>query len=67
MGAAVKKIPEALLQQLNENGLMIAPIGGEFSQKICIIRKDDRGKVAVEEELDVRYVPLTDRTSQEAK
>ena len=37
--AAVPHIPEPLVEQLCENGLIVAPVGGEFSQDLVVCKK----------------------------
>jgi protein-L-isoaspartate(D-aspartate) O-methyltransferase len=54
---APEKIPRALLNQLKEGGRMILPLGARFRQRLVICRKRD-GKVVVEEDLPVRFVPM---------
>ncbi len=49
-------IPTPLVDQLREGGRMIAPIGSH-GQRLIILRKKD-GKVATEEGLPVRFVPM---------
>ena len=51
-------MPRVLLEQLNENGILIAPVGPEFSQRMLRIRKKD-GKFIEEELGDFIFVPLT--------
>ena len=37
--AAVPRVPEPLVEQLCENGLTVAPVGGEFSQNLIVCKK----------------------------
>lgn len=54
---APEDIPEALVEQLKEGGRMILPVGAWLNQRLVIVRKRD-GKVVVEEDLPVRFVPM---------
>lgn len=49
-------IPEALVEQLAENGRMILPLGTGY-QRLVILRKS-KGRVHKEEDLPVRFVPM---------
>ncbi|HBN45296.1 MAG TPA: protein-L-isoaspartate O-methyltransferase, partial [Candidatus Marinimicrobia bacterium] len=55
--AGAKKIPQALLDQLSNNGIMIIPVGKiMFSQTLRIISKDSNGNVTKQTSLPVRFV-----------
>ncbi|MFC0120200.1 protein-L-isoaspartate(D-aspartate) O-methyltransferase [Pseudoalteromonas xiamenensis] len=54
--AAAKTVPEALLEQLALNGVMIAPIG-ESEQTLMLFRKTEQG-IQSEQLAAVRFVPL---------
>ncbi len=56
VACAPEKIPRALVEQLNENGRMIIPVG-EYSQRLVIVRKKE-GQIILEEDLPVRFVPM---------
>nr|WP_281355307.1 protein-L-isoaspartate(D-aspartate) O-methyltransferase [Sneathiella aquimaris] len=57
--AAATEIPALLVDQLNDGGIMILPVGPEpSSQQIVKLTKDATGKVLEEELLAVRFVPL---------
>ncbi|MFT6558666.1 protein-L-isoaspartate(D-aspartate) O-methyltransferase [Sneathiella sp.] len=57
--AAATEIPALLVDQLNDGGIMILPVGPEpSSQQIVKLTKDATGKVMEEELLAVRFVPL---------
>lgn len=57
--AAAEEVPPILIDQLKEGGLMIIPIGPEFSvQHLVLIEKKD-GKVKKRNMLPVRFVPFT--------
>jgi len=42
--AAVPRMPQPLLEQLSEDGLAVAPVGSDDSQRIQLIRKDSTAK-----------------------
>ncbi len=57
--AAAEEVPGILVDQLNEGGIMILPIGPTPSdQSILRIKKDSAGKIQEDELLPVRFVPL---------
>ncbi|KAJ3736801.1 protein-L-isoaspartate O-methyltransferase [Lentinula guzmanii] len=64
VGAAAPELPQELVDQLAPGGRMFIPIG-TYLQNIYHIDKDETGKVTQTEVMGVRYVPLTDRKSQE--
>lgn len=53
---APEDVPQALVEQLKDSGRMIVPVG-EGSQRLVILRKK-AGKVTVEEDLAVVFVPM---------
>lgn len=55
--AAPKKISKKLLNQLQEGGRLLAPIG-EFTQDLILYVKQD-GQVLEEKLIPVRFVPMT--------
>lgn len=59
--AAGREVPEALLDQLAPGGLLILPVG----QRIWLVNKDRKGQVSIRQDIDVLFVPLTDRELQE--
>ncbi|HJL74154.1 MAG: protein-L-isoaspartate(D-aspartate) O-methyltransferase [Candidatus Marinimicrobia bacterium] len=60
--AGAKKIPQALLDQLSNNGIMIIPVGKiMFSQTLRIISKDSNGNVTKQTSLPVRFVRLVNK------
>ncbi|MCG8492734.1 MAG: protein-L-isoaspartate(D-aspartate) O-methyltransferase [Sneathiellales bacterium] len=57
--AAAPEIPPVLVDQMNEGGIMILPVGPEPSdQAIMRVTKDATGHVTEEELMPVRFVPL---------
>jgi protein-L-isoaspartate(D-aspartate) O-methyltransferase len=53
---AVPEIPPALIEQLKEGGILVAP-EGDWYQEIVILRKE-KGKVRKERSIPVRFVPM---------
>jgi len=53
---AVPEIPEPLVEQLKEGGILVAP-EGEWYQEIVILRKHN-GKIKKERSIAVRFVPM---------
>ena len=60
VGAAAEEVPKALIEQLDNNGRLMIPVGStKWNQEICLIDKDGNGKVTMQKVLSVSYVPLT--------
>jgi len=55
--AAVPRVPEPLVKQLCENGLVVAPIGGEFSQNLIVCKKT-KGRLRSSFVCGCRFVKL---------
>jgi protein-L-isoaspartate(D-aspartate) O-methyltransferase len=55
--AAANEVPQALLEQLNEGGVLVIPVGGQDYQELKLYRKTD-GKICDETLEAVRFVPL---------
>jgi protein-L-isoaspartate(D-aspartate) O-methyltransferase len=55
--AASPKIPEPLLEQLGENGILVIPVGSRFSQQLLRIRKTKEG-MSEEYHTPCVFVPL---------
>ena len=65
VGAAAPFIPDELINQLDKNGRMFIPVGGQNeAQWIYIIDKDSKGNITQNRVLSVNYVPLTDAEKQ---
>ena len=62
--AAAAKVPETLLDQLSENGVLVAPIGGAGGQSVLRITKTAAG-LEEEELLPVRFVPMLPGTEKD--
>ena len=54
--AAASQVPQALLDQLADGGVMIAPIGNEEQQLVMVVRKDNKFTQHVI--APVKFVPL---------
>ena len=60
--AGAKRVPEALIDQLANNGIMVIPVGKiMFSQTLHIISKDNNGNVIKKKSLPVRFVRLVNK------
>jgi protein-L-isoaspartate(D-aspartate) O-methyltransferase len=58
--AAAPRVPEPLLEQLKNDGLMVIPVGGQHMfQTLLVLRKDKHGKVDIEDKGGCAFVPLT--------
>ncbi|MGY5140925.1 MAG: protein-L-isoaspartate(D-aspartate) O-methyltransferase [Candidatus Nitrosopumilus sp. Bin_571-38] len=55
--AACDEIPLPLLDQLSENGLIIAPVGGS-SQSLVLLQKTSKGIVEIKNQSKYVFVPL---------
>jgi len=55
--AACTKIPSPLIEQLSENGLIIAPVG-DTSQSLVLLQKTSKGIVEIRNESHYVFVPL---------
>ena len=57
--AAPQEIPEILVEQLSEGGMMILPMGEEFDiQHLWVVTKKGDGSIKKEKVLPVRFVPM---------
>lgn len=54
---APEEVPSALVEQLKDGGRMILPLGAAGAQRLVILRKRE-GRVPVEDDLPVRFVPM---------
>lgn len=57
VAAASQTVPDSLIEQLSPNGRMIIPVGGEFSQKLRLIRYE-HGKIVEDSGCDCVFVKL---------
>ena len=57
LSAAADEIPKALIEQLNEHGFLISPLGK--SDQSLVLGKKNNGVLAIKHLIPVRFVPLT--------
>ncbi|MBI4439021.1 protein-L-isoaspartate(D-aspartate) O-methyltransferase [Candidatus Woesearchaeota archaeon] len=57
VSAAAREIPNALIEQLKENGIIVAPIGGTYSQTLTKATKK-KGKLQKQELGEFVFVPM---------
>lgn len=50
LSAAVEQVPQDILEQLDENGILVAPVGSDYMQNLVAMRKIS-GKIVVEKEI----------------
>jgi protein-L-isoaspartate(D-aspartate) O-methyltransferase len=55
--AAPPELPQTLVDQLAVGGILVAPVGGSYSQTMTVVRKTEQGVVS-EETMPVRFVPM---------
>ncbi len=55
--AACTEIPLPLLEQLGENGLIIAPVG-DLSQSLILLKKTSKGIIEIKNQSNYVFVPL---------
>ena len=56
--AAPPTIPQELVEQLDNGGRMVVPVG-KFMQNLLLLRKDKNGVLSKEKLIPVRFVPMT--------
>ncbi len=54
--AASKEIPQELIEQLDNNGIMIIPIGPPELQDLKLLKKDEQGNITIQSITPVRFV-----------
>lgn len=60
VAAAARRVPPALVEQLQNGGRLAIPLGeAGGAQELVLVVKDARGAVSVHSVLPVRFVPLT--------
>lgn len=57
--AGAEEIPEPLIAQLKEGGLMIIPVGEHNSVRQLVLLKKNKGKIKTKNVMAVRFVPFT--------
>lgn len=61
--AAVREVPQPLLDQLKPGGRLVIPLGApEAVQSLTVVDKDAQGRFTRRKVLDVRFVPFTRAT-----
>ncbi len=59
IGAACDYIPHYILQQLKRGGILVIPLKLDKEKLMfCIVKKDSKGNIHIQEQGAVRYVPL---------
>ncbi|AIY06579.1 protein-L-isoaspartate O-methyltransferase [Planococcus sp. PAMC 21323] len=56
--AAASKVPKELLEQLNNGGKMVIPVGTSVDQELLLIEKDSKGQLHTTSLNKVLFVPL---------
>lgn len=56
--ASAKEVPSPLIEQLNEEGVMVIPVGDAYSQELKIIEKKKGGKISSRTVERCVFVPL---------
>lgn len=59
-----EKVPQPLIEQLADGGLMIVPVGERYSQTLYMLRKKD-GKLEYEALLPTLFVPMTGKAEEQ--
>lgn len=55
--AASPSVPDELIDQLTDNGKMVIPVGGIFTQQLVVLKKE-ADKIIKTDSIGVRFVPL---------
>jgi len=58
VSAADKEVPKQLIEQLNEGGKLVAPLGSRFSQELVLLQKEKDKAVEKERKCCFMFVPL---------
>ncbi len=59
-----EKVPQPLVDQLREGGLMVVPVGDAYQQTLYLLRKKD-GRLQAEKLQPTLFVPMTGRADAE--
>ncbi len=59
-----ENVPQPLVDQLKEGGIMVIPVGKRYQQTLCILRKHD-GKLEKERLRPTLFVPMTGTAEKE--
>lgn len=57
--AAAREIPPPIIEQLNEGGRMIIPVGPQYGAQVLILLEKKHGKIKKRTLLPVAFVPFT--------
>jgi protein-L-isoaspartate(D-aspartate) O-methyltransferase len=57
--AAAEEIPQPLIDQLEEGGRMIIPVGPQFSVQNLVLVTKKKGEIQMKKLFAVRFVPFT--------
>jgi protein-L-isoaspartate(D-aspartate) O-methyltransferase len=60
---APDKVPQPLVDQLKDDGLMVIPVGDRFAQQLYLLEKKN-GQLKQSATLPVRFVPMTSETAK---
>jgi protein-L-isoaspartate(D-aspartate) O-methyltransferase len=60
---APDKVPQPLVDQLNDGGRMVIPVGDRFAQQLYLLEKKN-GQLKQSATLPVRFVPMTSETQK---
>lgn len=56
--AAASRLPQELIDQLAKGGRMVIPVGPKDLQELMLVKKDEKGAVAAETIMMVRFVEM---------
>jgi protein-L-isoaspartate(D-aspartate) O-methyltransferase len=63
--AAAEEVPNALMKQLAEGGIMVLPLGSHAASQVLVKLTKNKDRIAREELIPVRFVPLLPGKAQE--
>ena len=61
MSAACSQIPNEIIAQIREGGLIVAPIGSSFSQNIITLKKENEELIVEQERQGFVFVPFVEK------
>ncbi|MFO7872833.1 MAG: protein-L-isoaspartate(D-aspartate) O-methyltransferase [Candidatus Undinarchaeales archaeon] len=56
--AGAPEVPDPLVEQLKEGGVMAIPVGSGFGQRFILVKKDEEGEISEEFICGCAFVPL---------